>query len=464
MEKLPQNVMDRINPVVPGAAIPGQEIIQQGGTMQRVDTGYTTAVSVQKPRSIAVCAAAVLEEAKLAGKSFFFRWPVKNHKVKGGKHVQGGSIDLALCIARNFMNCAVDVQTRETLTHDVFDARFIDIETGFTLTRVFQQRKSQNTGMKDKERGADLIFQVGQSKAIRNVILNYMPNWIIDKAVDVARAAEIADIKPENLAISRAQVLEHFQAYGIDKERLEAKAGRKVDDWTVEDVADFRGDASALKNGTESASVLFPEVFDDSEPVKMAEPLKNLEKYKAQVDADPSIKKGVMSEREVREQNKQAADTNPSAKDESKPELKYPDTLDSKWATFRSNWIKLRNQTMLMAFYKKNLDLFLDAPEKLRSEAEKKFEKSLGRPAPWVEGASAEDTKGEPENVDPGATEVQESKISRQLQYDLDKIRTAHPDVWGKLSVSMLKPVDDQSAMAFISRADKIIAFKGGGE
>jgi hypothetical protein len=48
---------------------------------------------------------------------------------------------------------------QDNLTHHVFLARFIDIETGFSVTRPFQQRKSQTLGKKmDADRQADIVF------------------------------------------------------------------------------------------------------------------------------------------------------------------------------------------------------------------------------------------------------------------------------------------------------------------
>ena len=117
-----------------------------GGAMQQVKTSYTTAVSVQQPRSISRVVKNVLEESRLAGESFFYRWTVKNRKTGRSSTIQGPSIDLAMCLARNYGNCAIDVEATETGTHYLIKGVFIDLETGFTVPRLFRQRKGQKIG------------------------------------------------------------------------------------------------------------------------------------------------------------------------------------------------------------------------------------------------------------------------------------------------------------------------------
>lgn len=270
MEGLEEKQLSNIVPFsgLPQEMTPTEQIIKQGGAMQRVQTAYTTAVAVQKPRSIGRTVKNVLEEAKLAGSAFYYRWEVKNQKTNRTSVVQGASIDLAMCIARNYGNCALDVDVEETITHFHFKGYFIDLETGFTVPRLFRQRKKQNIGSKyDADRAEDIVFQIGQSKAQRNAIVKACPNWLIEKAIETARNAEIANIKPENLVITRASVLDYFERYGVSQDRIEAKIGLPVDQWTAENIVDLKAAATALKEGRISAEELFPPV---EEPKKEA--------------------------------------------------------------------------------------------------------------------------------------------------------------------------------------------------
>ena len=72
----------------------------------------------------------------------------------------------------------------------------MDLETGFTLDRQFRQAKKWTVhGKFDESRKEDIRFQIGQSKAVRNVILNALPSILIDKAMTAAKAGVMAKVK-----------------------------------------------------------------------------------------------------------------------------------------------------------------------------------------------------------------------------------------------------------------------------
>jgi len=284
METLDPEVLDSIQPFSgmqqPSTAM---EVIAQGGSMQQIKTAYTTAVAVQKPRSITTVTKNVLQEAQLAGSSFYYRWEVKD---KSGKKsaIEGPSIDLAMCIARNYGNCVIDVDAQETSSHYMMKGVLIDLETGFTCPRLFRQRKSQKlSGKMDDARQEDIAFQIGQSKAIRNAIVRAMPSWLIDQAIAMAQRSELSKIKPENLAVSRSMVLDFFSKFGVGQDRIEAERTRKADEWTAQDIVDLRGMATALKEGRISPDDLFPAIELKEEPKN--EPEKTPEKQEVKKHA-----------------------------------------------------------------------------------------------------------------------------------------------------------------------------------
>jgi hypothetical protein len=281
METLTPEVLNRIQPFY-GEPTATDRIIERGDALQQVKTGYTTAVSVQKRREISRVTANVLEEAQLAGSAFYYRWEVFDRQ-KGRKvPIEGPSIDLAMCIARNYGNCAIEVESTETPTHYMMRGIIIDLETGFTCPRLFRQRKSQNLGCKmDTDRQEDIVFQIGQSKAIRNAIIKAMPSWLIDKAIDTAKQSELSSIKPENIHIARAKVMNFFSGYGIIQDRIEAKTGKRMDLWTAQDIVDLRGSATALKEGRVSPDELFPIAEQDEKT-----DTKQTEKHADEPDAD----------------------------------------------------------------------------------------------------------------------------------------------------------------------------------
>jgi hypothetical protein len=267
-----------------------EQVILSGGAMQQTKTAYTTAVTVQQPRSIAKIANNVLEEARLAGKSFYYRWTTKNKDGSKGV-VEGPSIDMAMALCRHYGNCVVDVEATETSSHYMMKGLFIDLESGFTCPRLFRQRKNQGTGMKDKDRQEDIIFQIGQSKAIRNAVVKAMPEWLIEKAIEVATEAELNKAKKENIHLARQKVIEFFSQYGVSADRIEAERKRPVDQWTPDDIVDLRGMATALKEGRASGEELFPPVTKAE-----AEPEKELSKKTASSKSEAPAKESTKEE------------------------------------------------------------------------------------------------------------------------------------------------------------------------
>ena len=218
-------------------------------------------MAVQRPRSIARVVSKVLEEARLAGESFYYYWEVEDRQ-KGRKvPVEGPSIDLAMSLARNYENCAVDVDVTETPTHYNFKGVFIDLQTGFTYTRLFRQRKSQKLSARmEGDRQEDIVFQIGQSKTQRNAITRAMPGWLVEKAIETAKQAVLSGISPETIHLARLKVIDFFSKYGVSQAQIEAERGRVIDHWTPRDIVDLRGMATALKEGRVSAAEIFPAV------------------------------------------------------------------------------------------------------------------------------------------------------------------------------------------------------------
>lgn len=235
----------------------GSNIVEQGGAMMQVSTGFSTAVAVQKPRNRMAIVKMCEEEAAIAGDEFYYGWTVKNKD--GSKSlVEGPGVGLAQAAARNWGNCAVMMGVEEFPDHYIFTPTFVDLETGFNLQRAFRQNKGQDIGKFDKDRAEDIKFQIGQSKATRNVILNSLPNWLINKMMAVAKQNIIEKIQKEGLDSAKSRVLAFFARYDIDVARIEAKIKKVAARWNAEDIALLSGAMKTLADGAESAEELFP--------------------------------------------------------------------------------------------------------------------------------------------------------------------------------------------------------------
>ena len=227
--------------------------------VQRVQTQYTTAIAVQKPRSLKEVERRVLEESALLGSDAYYGWGA------GKDRVEGPSKDLAMMMVRCYGNCALDMgEVQETRDAWIFTAKFIDLETGFTMSRQFRQAKGWTVhGKFDAARKDDIRFQIGQSKAIRNVVLNALPSWLVNRGLDKAkggvREAIDARIKEHGLDKVQAKYLALLAELGASNAVvLEAMGRANAAQLTPEDLVILAGNYAALKSGAETTETLFP--------------------------------------------------------------------------------------------------------------------------------------------------------------------------------------------------------------
>jgi hypothetical protein len=445
-----------------------------GTTALQTKTTYNTAVSVREPRNMVKIRDNVLLEAQLAGEGFFYRWVVKNRKTGKKKVIEGPTIDLAMCLARNYGNAAIEVEMQETTSHYVFTAALIDLETGFTSPRLFKQRKSQSMGDKyDKDRQSDIVFQIGQSKAIRNAIIKSMPGWLVDRAIQVAKDAELKTIKPEHLAEAREKVVAFFEGYGISRERLERKLEKPIEQMTAQDVLDMRGEARAIKDGHITPRELFPDEEDDNqgdmrEPPSAPEPPKETE----QPSPPPPAEKQPLEEPDPPPQ-------------ESPTTTAAPTGIRPIWD--KSVWGRMRKgnppKTGFAAWLISNKDTLRDAPDNIKKQLIDKWHRCYGdvpfplrkersdkgtsvpqelppgfgdnaeptspmmetdgpEPPPWTQEPPAGEYQ--PGNKDLGKAQPQSEPTepdsnSDGIGYDHPRFQNIHPDIKGKdLTRSMM--------------------------
>lgn len=246
-----------------GEQTPG-DLLAQGKTLQKAGTPFVTAVRVQKPRDLDFVVKQVLKEAELAKDEFWYSMSF------GGQRIEGPTIGLANTLAREWGNCAVTVDVQETAEAFFITPRFIDLERGSQFERTYRQRKGAVSGKFENERKLDMALQIGQSKAIRNVIVNSVPRWLVEQAMQVAKDSAANAIDPKKLEEIKAQLVGFFKEKGVTQEQLVAKVQRPIMAWTTRDVADFRADWKAIQSGEMAVSDLFPpkEITAPAGPIK----------------------------------------------------------------------------------------------------------------------------------------------------------------------------------------------------
>ena len=196
--------------------------------------------------------------AAWAGDDWFYRYPVRTQG--GGQDwITGPTIKLANNVARVFGNNVTEVREIDTGDAYVFYARFTDIETGFSMESAYRQRKGQATlKTKDPQRALDQVYQIGQSKAIRNVIVNSLGIYC-DFAFEEAQNS-LVDKIGKNLEGSRKRILERIGSLSVELPRVERSIGRVAKNWLATDIARIVAMVQGVEDGMATADETFPKI------------------------------------------------------------------------------------------------------------------------------------------------------------------------------------------------------------
>lgn len=245
-------------------------VLAMGGAMQAVRTQHVTAMAVQRPRNLINVIKAIEQEAELSGELFYYGWG------SGKDRIEGASVKLANACFRHFGNCSIEMGPVQDLPDSwIFTAYFIDLETGSTLPRQFRQSKKWVVyGKHDEARKEDIRFQIGQSKALRNLILNAVPHVMVHKAMEAAMSGVRKDLqkfitqqdaKEPGTGLAKAvdMVMTALLKRGVSEERILAKlgvAGRKAID--LDQIIIMRGDVAAIDREEAKPDEIYPKALE----------------------------------------------------------------------------------------------------------------------------------------------------------------------------------------------------------
>jgi ribosome modulation factor len=233
----------------------------RGHALVRPTTGLSERVIGAQPVEVYRDEARVLSKlaalAAAAGSDWFYRFPVKNRAAGTTDWIEGPSIKLANDVARIYGNNVIEVRELDVGDAWVFYSRFTDIETGFSMERAYRQRKSQG-GMKtkDADRQLDIAYQIGQSKAIRNVICNALQTYA-DYAFEAARNSLVEKIG-RDLPGWRERTLQGIAKMRVDVVRVERVVGRPARDWLAPNLAQIIAMMKSVADGMASVDEVFP--------------------------------------------------------------------------------------------------------------------------------------------------------------------------------------------------------------
>ena len=305
MEEIKSEVMDQIK-VFDGTA---KDIVAQGGAMVQSKAGFHTAVRVQKPRDLDDVVTAVEKEAGYAADNFYYSWMVKDKRSGTKKPIIGGTIGCAMAIARNWQNCVITMDVQDFPGYWIFTPSFVDLETGFTITRSFKKSKPRSAvGDYDNERYEDMMFQKGQSQAIRNVIFAGVPSWLKNKAVAKAQEASKAGINKDGLDKARNKAVDWLTTQGVTKEQIKAVFDKPLADFSLDDVQMLRNLCQQIMNGDTTLEEAFP-------------PLETKTAVKETTDAEKKPEKAAKAKKETKAKPApEEVKVEPEKKEEVKPD------------------------------------------------------------------------------------------------------------------------------------------------
>jgi hypothetical protein len=165
-------------------------------------------------------------------------------------------VQLALDVARIYGNVEIDCRAQDLGNVILFHARLHDVETGFSLTRPFQQRKgASRLGGADEGRRDEIDFQIGASKAIRNVIVNALRTYT-NFGFEEAKEALVDKIGSQIERYRRTTVERIGKLVTLD--RVEAVIGRKSGEWLAPDIARVIAMGKAISDGMATVDETFP--------------------------------------------------------------------------------------------------------------------------------------------------------------------------------------------------------------
>ena len=224
-----------------------------GQTLTRVGGAYQTAMSVQVKRDIGTVQSPggqvlqrALVEASLLGDRYAYGWEVNDRASGGKKAIEGVSVDGAYMLLRAWGNGVCDVDLVEVNEEAyTFKATFVDLESGATCSRLYRQHRSAPPGKYDQQRWDDMAFSNGQSRAVRNVIVAALPQWLQDRCMDAASRAVDRGGAPERSAPSSpsANAQESASLYNSFAAKLRESWGR---DELGEVAASIKGQEHAM--------------------------------------------------------------------------------------------------------------------------------------------------------------------------------------------------------------------------
>lgn len=245
--------------------------------MVRGEIDSQIATARQYPRTVARAVADIRTMACISedvAASCFYT--LKRRGKDGEKKIEGGSIRFAEIVAGAWGNMRVGSRT----THE--DDRFVytqgyawDMEKNVGFQVETRRRITDSNGRRYNEDMIGVTANASGSIARRNAIFSVVPRALWEPILAEAKKVAIGDVK--SLADKKNALVEYYGKLGVSPAQLAAWLEKpNLDTITLEEIAELRGVATALKDGSTKIDDEFP-------PEKKADPEGGPEKQEKEV-------------------------------------------------------------------------------------------------------------------------------------------------------------------------------------
>jgi hypothetical protein len=238
------------------------DLLRGGAAITKVENETLAQIAVTRPRDTKRSLAKAIEELEVDpefAEKQYYRIPYKDRASGQTTFIEGLSIKAAMALGRCFGNMTTSSRVVEENDHAVImEGVCIDLENGFRVCKpvaISKYYKARKTGkmVKWADDRFPQILQAGASKAVRNAILNVIPEPVQRRYWNRARelAAEHATGGKGKIDYSKtiAAVLKAFEPYKVERSHLEAHLGHPLDKATRQEFGDLKAILNALEAG-----------------------------------------------------------------------------------------------------------------------------------------------------------------------------------------------------------------------
>lgn len=225
------------------------------GALIRSEIDVQIATAKAYPRTLSLCLERITELAthdRATAEECWYSLP------REGKVIDGPSVRLAEIVASSFGNLRYGSRIVGIAEKFVTAQGFChDLESNVATTVEVKRRITKKNGKRFSDDMILITSNAAGAIAFRNAIFKVIPSALLKTVFANIRKVGMGDER--TLAQTRDAVFTYFAGQGIVEDRVLALVEKRgKEDVTLEDVANLRGLATAIKEGTSTLDDAFP--------------------------------------------------------------------------------------------------------------------------------------------------------------------------------------------------------------